>query len=218
MNYAETLYVKIWKTKGARLEAHKRLEKMNKYSNWSTSLVSLFVIIISLQSIQQFKIIDLKPEIINSLTVFLSILIIIISLIENSSNYKLNADVHHQCAKKLNRLYERLQQIKDEYKTSNEIKLEIDKIGIQYQNIMNEYTENHTQIDYNIFLLKDQENLIIKYLFSITDKTTFWQYILNIIQLCFLEVKKIFLLTKTYFLYYLIFLVPLIYLLYRFVN
>jgi hypothetical protein len=51
MNYAEVLYEKIWKTKGARLEAHKRLQKMNKYSNWATSLVSLFVIIISLQSV-----------------------------------------------------------------------------------------------------------------------------------------------------------------------
>jgi hypothetical protein len=209
MNYAEKLSLRIWKTKGARLEAHKRLEKMNKYSNWAISVSSLYVILISLQSVPQFTLIKINQEAINFSTIFISIFIIIISLIDNSSNYKYYADLNHTCAKKLNRLFERLQYIKEDYSTSQVVKKEVGKIGKKYQKLINEHHENHTQNDFDLFILKDEAYNIKNYLVVISKDTTFIQYLVNLIRLLIIKAHIFYILIKTYFLYYIMLLFPL---------
>lgn len=213
-NYAEKLYEKIWKTKGARLEAHKRLERTNKYSNWSTSLASLYVIVFSLQSFTPFKIINLSPELINLSAILFSIFIIIMSLIENSGNYKSLSDQHHQCAKDLNKNFERLEQIKERYVVDKEIQKEIEEIGINYQNLINTHIENHSENDFKLFVLKDQKNTCFEYLFKITDQTTKMQYLLNLVKIISINIRMNYIYLKSYFIYIFIFISPIIVYLY----
>lgn len=154
MNYAESLYQKIWKTKGTRFIAHKRLEILNQFSIYAISLNSIYVIILSLLSMSHFnKYSKLNPDFLSIITLFLSILIIVISIIESSKNYKAKAESHHQCGKDLNKIYERLIQIKSSYDTDSNSKAEIDKLGLDYQSIIDKYPENHSSIDFKKFLI-----------------------------------------------------------------
>jgi hypothetical protein len=156
-NYAETLYEKLWKTKGTRFIAHKRLEHVNQLSNWAVALNTVYVIITSLLSISPFsEFSKLTPEYLSLFTIFLSLIIIVLSLIENSKNYKAKADSLHQCGKDLNKLYERLSQIKDRYEEST-LRMEIEKIGVDYQNVIDKYPDNHLSIDYDLFVASNKE-------------------------------------------------------------
>ena len=156
-NYAESLYEKLWKTKGTRFIAHKRLEHVNQLSNWAVALNSVYVIIASLLSISPFsEFSKLTPEYLSLFTIFLSLIIIVLSLIENSKNYKAKADSLHQCGKDLNKLYERLSQIKDRYEESA-TRVEIEKIGVDYQNVIDKYPDNHLSIDYDLFVASNKE-------------------------------------------------------------
>ncbi|MBX7107864.1 MAG: SLATT domain-containing protein [Chitinophagales bacterium] len=156
-NYAETLYEKLWKTKGTRFIAHKRLEHVNQLSNWAVALNSVYVIIASLLSIKPFSDYSkLTPEYLSLLTIFLSLIIIVLSLIENSKNYKAKADSLHQCGKDLNQLYERLEQIKYRYDEAA-MRDEIEKLGSDYQKIIDKYPENHLSMDYDLFVASDRE-------------------------------------------------------------
>lgn len=156
-NYAETLYEKLWKTKGTRFIAHKRLEHVNQLSNWAVALNSIYVIIASLLSIKPFSDYSkLTPDYLSLFTIFLSLIIIVVSLIENSKNYKAKADSLHQCGKDLNKLYERLSQIIHKYGEAEATK-EIESIGANYQTIIDKYPENHLSIDYDLFVASDKE-------------------------------------------------------------
>lgn len=156
-NYAETLYEKLWKTKGTRFIAHKRLEHVNQLSNWAVALNSVYVIIASLLSLSPFsEFSKLTPEYLSLFTIFLSLIIIVLSLIENSKNYKAKADSLHQCGKDLNKLYERLSQIKDSYEESA-LRMEIEQIGADYQNVIDKYPDNHLSIDYDLFVASNKE-------------------------------------------------------------
>lgn len=156
MNYAEQLYQKIWKTKGSRFIAHKRLGNLNQFSNYSIAINSTYVIVLSILSLNQFqKFSRLDSNLLSLLTLFLSVLIIAISVIEGSKSYKSKADSQHQCGKELNKIYEKLIQIKDSYETNEEIKKEVNLLGIEYQNIIDKYPENHLTLDYQMFLLEN---------------------------------------------------------------
>lgn len=158
MNYAEQLYQKIWKTKGSRFIAHKRLENLNQLSNYSIAVNSIYVIVLSVLSLEQFQDMSkLDSNSLSILTLFLSVLIIVISVIESSKSYKAKAESQHQCGKELNKIYERLIQIKNNYNTDNNVIEEVNELGIEYQNIIDKYPENHLTLDFKRFLLENNE-------------------------------------------------------------
>ncbi|CEN35310.1 SLATT domain-containing protein [Capnocytophaga cynodegmi] len=164
MSYAENLYNKIWKTRGSRFIAHKRLERLNELSNYSIAINSIYVIVLSILSLEQFRNLSkLDANHLSLITFFLSILILVISLIENSKDYKIKAESHHRCGKKLSRIYEKLIQIKDKSNDPS-IFAKIEELATEYQNIIDEFPYNHSPIDYKKFTLK--ENIDNKNIFS----------------------------------------------------
>ncbi len=176
-NYAEQLYEKIWKTKGARFVAHKRLEHINQLSNWAVSLNSIYVIIASLLSIKPFSAYSrIAPEYLALITIFLSLIIIVLSLIENSKNYKAKADSLHQCGKDLNIQYEKLSQIMDKYGKNIEATNEIEEIGNRYQLILDKYPENHLSIDYEFFIASNKDLYDNKFL-AFFIRAKIWLYV-----------------------------------------
>lgn len=157
MNYAESLCSKIWKTKGARFLAHKRLEALNRYSTYSISLNSIYVIVLSVLSLNQFQYLSrYSSDELSLITLFLSILIIVTSIIENSKNYSFNAELHHQCGKELNLIYEKLIQLKDNYDTNANDKEAIHSLGLEYQKLIEKYSVNHTTLDYLKFIASNR--------------------------------------------------------------
>jgi len=157
-NYAKLLYQKIWKTKGTRFIAQKRLETVGQLSTWAIALNSVYVIIISLLSLKPFSNYSkLPPEYISLIAIFFSLIILVLSLIENSKNYKSKADSFHQCGKDLSYQYEKLIQIMDKYGKEVGVTEQIYAIGLSYQNILDKYPINHLTIDYDLFLSSEKE-------------------------------------------------------------
>jgi len=176
-NYSEKLYEKIWKTKGARFIAHRRLEQINQLSVWAIALNSVYVIITSLLSISPFSNYSkIAPEYLSLITIFFSLIIIVLSLIENSKNYKAKAESLHQCGKDLNKLYERLSQLLENNEQNSDITNEIEKLGEKYQVVIDKYPENHLSIDYDLFVASHKDLYDNKFL-AFLIRAKIWVYV-----------------------------------------
>lgn len=102
---SEELYDKIWKTKGTRFNAYERLRRRQKRSFYATGLLSAYLIIINL--LQPFNLLVLPTDsnIINFISVSLSIILLVFVTIENSAEYNLKGDNFHNSAKELGRIF-----------------------------------------------------------------------------------------------------------------
>ncbi|KQB37631.1 SLATT domain-containing protein [Flavobacterium aquidurense] len=147
----EELYDRIWKTKSARLNAYQRLSKTYFLSSYATSLLSVYVIILSL--LQPFKIISSENTIqtINFATICVSVTLLVFVLMESSMQYNLKAEKFHDCAKEISKLFKKYEFIKENTTLNEEDKYKKFKnIQDKYDKIIDLY-ENHRPIDFKFF-------------------------------------------------------------------
>lgn len=177
----ERLYKNFWITKGSRFIAAKRLEHHDNLSNISITLASVYVIIMNLTIILPVNQQPLSNDLITYTTICLSILILVISLIVSSKNYKMRAKDYHDCGREIKKIYDivTLWRNSDIIPNQNEIK----KIQNKYNNILDKY-ENHKTIDYEMFQSKNLSDFKLKYprYFLVQTKILFYKnYLLYII-------------------------------------
>lgn len=153
-------YKRLWETKGSRFNAAKRLELHDKWSTITISLVSVYVI-----SLNLMVLVPERSEIFNEgniafSTICLSILILVVSIILASRNYKIRASKFHDCGREINEIYDDI----CVWKSSN-IKPDKDDlilIGKKYYSILDKY-ENHARIDYLMFQADNLKEYEIKW-------------------------------------------------------
>ena len=147
---AEELYDKIWKTKGTRFNAYERLRRRQKRSFFATGLLSAYLIIINL--LQPFNLLVLPSDsnMINFISVSLSIILLVFVTIENSAEYSLKGDNFHNCAKELGRIFNDLHLLMDKNITDN---AKYEEIGKRYSDVLDRY-DNHSPIDYEVHKTK----------------------------------------------------------------
>ncbi|WMN07799.1 SLATT domain-containing protein [Marivirga arenosa] len=181
----ERWYNKLWETKGARFIAAHRLELHEKLSVIAISLISVYII--SLNLLVLFPV-SKRSELFNNLnitysTICLSILILVVSLIISSRNYKLRAEKYHECGRQIMRLHDKICLWKNSnYSPSSD---EIEQISSEYLNVLDKY-ENHKRIDFLTF----QANNLLHYK-DISCKKLFW---LKVKSLYFVQIIGIYLL------------------------
>ncbi len=147
----QELYDRLWKAKSARLNAYQRLSKTYYLSSYSTSLLSVYVIILSL--LQPFKIItnETTVNLLNLVSICVSILLLVFVLMESSMQYNLKAEKFHDCAKQIGKLFKRFEFIKDNSSYNEFIKYsEFQKLQEEYDKIIDLY-DNHKPIDFLYF-------------------------------------------------------------------
>ncbi len=94
----------------ARSNAHSRLEQKHKVSIFTLSIISLFVVSISLYALTYNMVLPLTTKsAITFASIISSIFIIIVGLLESQNNYQVRALQMHKCAMEINDLYQRLQ-------------------------------------------------------------------------------------------------------------
>ncbi|WP_298987295.1 SLATT domain-containing protein [uncultured Roseibium sp.] len=141
---------KMHNTKGARFESSKRLLKKYRLSVWSISILSLYVICVSVGLlIFSGAYSDWFGNVMTFLSVSMSVFIIILSLLNESNSYQLNADIMHNCAREILVLYNKIpndnnlnEDLFDEYRDG-------------YQKIINSFHVNHDELDRKIKKSKD---------------------------------------------------------------
>ena len=136
----DSLIAKTWITKGTRFTADQRLRAKHRWSNLSLAILSLYLIGLSSSEMLGVSIFDNDEfdKYIPMGVLFLSIFILIISMIENSKNHLLQAEKMHQCALEIQSIYHRLQLAiqnkKDTYELRETLLKEYDEILLKYPN------------------------------------------------------------------------------------
>lgn len=127
----------------ACFNAHNRLEQKHKVSVFSLSLISLFVVAISLYALTYGTLLPLATKsAITFSSIIASVFIIIVGLLESQNNYKVRAMQLHKCAMQITDLHQKLQ-----IETSisrNELQEYADK----YQQAIQACPYSHDDIDY----------------------------------------------------------------------
>ncbi len=141
----------LGETAGSRFNAAKRLESHDRRLTWTTALSSAYVIIITVLP----YLIKIPAEVTSNLnlyTITLSIVIIVSSLLQYSSNNLVNAEQHHRSALEIN-------EIKRELLTRGE-ELDIDQFEMlrdRYNNVLQKYSVNHDNMDYYLYQIQNRE-------------------------------------------------------------
>jgi hypothetical protein len=141
-NILTDLETKIWKTKGARFNAARRLQSRKTWGSYLVSAYSIYILSISIFLLTQTS----SNNALNLSSIFGSLLILVFSLHEGSLNAEQKAERHHICAKDLTALYDK---VILRIKQSNESDAET--LIRQYAEIIDRCPENHDTIDYELF-------------------------------------------------------------------
>ena len=143
------LYARISKTAAARFYASRRLKAHNTISLWTISFFSLGLILISLLQALSLPL-GVSDKLINLVQVFLSVAILIISIIITMSNYGVRGEQFHACGLELSDMALKVERIENE-PCNQEL---YDKLADDYGNVLKRYA-NHETIDY--LLMKTQK-------------------------------------------------------------
>ncbi len=148
-DWEQELNLKLWSTKGARFQADKRCAHLSRLSQFSTSLLTAYVIIIGLMPyFLKTRLAGEAGDTINYVSTAISIVLLAYSLIESFQEYGLQAHLFHQCGLSIAKLYNRLRQAKglpDEQRLP-----ELRAISDAYEDVLGRY-ENHENLDYEVF-------------------------------------------------------------------
>ncbi len=147
-NKIDSFLSKTWQTKATRFTADQRLRDKHRWSTISLAMTSLYLITISSADILGISLFPSSSEkYVFVAILFLSIFVLIITLIESSRNFLVEAEKMHQCALEIQSVYHRLDlainsEI-DTYELRQELTTEYDSILLKYP--------NHEQRAYQIF-------------------------------------------------------------------
>jgi hypothetical protein len=150
LNYSTQLIelrTKIWKTKGARFNASRRLQTRKNQSSYLISLYSIYILAIAIYSLTQPTSVA-----VNFASTLGSLLILIFSVHEGSQGSETKAERHHVCAKQLGALYDEIALFlvtPDVHNFSYSTK--------KYAEIIDRCPENHEPIDYEVFKVQHSE-------------------------------------------------------------
>ena len=140
---------RIWRTKGARFNAYRRLEKKNSALTFITSFSSIHLLAIAI--LQLSSLVPLSVEqskLLNFISITISIIILAYSLFEGGKEHGLKSERHHLCGIELDRCYSKLQHIADDDT------IELIKLTDEYNDVTEKYLLNHDTVDNDFFQLQ----------------------------------------------------------------
>lgn len=131
----------ISKTKDARFKASRRLSRHNKLSLASLSFFSAVLVLVSLFQLAGYKF-SLDDVFVNTGQIFLSIVILCLSIALGMSDFGLRSFMHHSCGVELNKIVYELMNRWGVTLSDAEYKERLDR----YFEILDKY-ENHSSYD-----------------------------------------------------------------------
>ena len=147
MEKKEILDFKIWSTSITRFNAAKRITSWKHCIRWSLLASSVYLVTLSIL-IYAGKIQDSHSEASQFASIFLSILVMSLSLSVNLNHLEIRAFQYHECGRKIRRLSSQLSGAVDDSK--------INALFENYDDILDKY-ENHMSIDYYQFALHNHK-------------------------------------------------------------
>ena len=152
---------KIRKTKGARFNAHRRLLAKHRSSQFALAILTIYVIAASVLAL---TLIDSNKEnlipTVNAATIVASVFILVQGILETAKHYHLRAFQMLQCGERISAIYDELfnKRIVGDISVS-----EFLKYVKKYDRIITDFSENHAEIDYLLFIYMHQHPHSEKY-------------------------------------------------------
>lgn len=144
------LYNRMWITKSSRYEGARRLRRRGRLSLWTISALSVYTIFLALVQIAQLVSVPIL-EWLPFATLVLSIVVLVVSVLETGANYAIRAEALHRSGNEIARLV-------DDFESKHRVGL-VDsdyekEIIDNYHGIIERYSDNHEEIDYEIVVLR----------------------------------------------------------------
>lgn len=155
MELCNDLLKRMWITRGARYNAYRRLKKKNDISKATVAFLSCYALIIN--SIKFMNFVGLNPvqdNYISFFTMMISVFILVLSLLDSSKDYKMNADKLYISAIEIENLYNELKKIQGIGIAEREKEKKFNIISSAYSRILQLYQVNHELIDYYLMIDK----------------------------------------------------------------
>ncbi|MGN6143500.1 MAG: SLATT domain-containing protein [Mesorhizobium sp.] len=143
---------RMWSTRGSRFACHQRLARKNVWISYTISLAATYVIILSiLEPIGLHFFNERGSKIIVLISVFISIVIIFLSLIEGPKNSLVKGEALHASAREINRIYHTAEQ---KVKSASDSRQPVDISGevAAYDESVRRCEYNHDSLDYRSFV------------------------------------------------------------------
>jgi len=151
----EQLTRKVWTTKGARLEAARRLERRGNASSWVILLSSLVLVTLSIALLfPSGAMPGSMRALAESGSVVGAVAILLVGIVERGKSYELKVDRHHRAAMQLNQLL-------DEVKIAESKSVE--EGTEEYHRIVQSFHDNHEPIDYYLFAVKNRDSFCVSW-------------------------------------------------------
>lgn len=133
-------------TRDARFQANLRLEVRQKLSHFMISILSLFVILISLIP-NIFDLSEKESQALLALTIINSVFVIITTFLDASGNFVHKGEYLHRSARRIAPVFSKLISLKPTERTDPET---IHKLQKKYQDALDDCPFNHDNLDYNL--------------------------------------------------------------------
>lgn len=141
-------YKKIWNTRGARFNAFRRVKRIDEWSNRAIITFSVYLVglncVVFIDSLSE----SFDADTVTVVNVILSAFILALSIYINAKDHKVEYLSHHECGKKLGRVYNAI----SSYVDKEEYNADIEELVNQYQSIIEGYRFNHEPEDWDYFL------------------------------------------------------------------
>lgn len=138
------LYERAMKTRDARFEAARRMDRCNSYSIACIAFLSLEIIAINIFQLVGTD--DSWDKYVSATTIFLSVFALVLSMIVNQAQYSLKCSQYRLCALSLDELcYAINRELKSNQSITKEI---VARYESDYISIRKESNLNHRQCDY----------------------------------------------------------------------
>jgi|SRR6185369_7399464 len=133
----------LWITKHSRYNASHRLKRKNTLSIYSISILSVYVIAITLVAKYEFQVIS--TNLYDYASIVLALFILVISLTEASKNYMVSSERMFVCG---NEIRDLLDELKKYAKKSDAECAGLEQLSCKYSSILKSCPENHDTIDF----------------------------------------------------------------------
>jgi len=143
------LYRRVDVTTRTRYNAAQRLQSHHRFSQWVVTLVSVALIAIPLFQAMNVPL-KRSPQLLNSVEVFLAVLVLAYSLLLGNENYSGKSEKMLNCGLELGRLSRRIYPHLDKPHQEDLYK----ELSEEYHDILEKF-ENHDPIDYEVYRINN---------------------------------------------------------------
>lgn len=162
--YVASLKSRIWKTKGSRFNAARRLRSNYQFSLNSISILSIYGIAIPiLQGVVKNSQCQEVNSIYNAISLILSVFTLAISLLEGAKNYQIRAEKLHNNAVEISNLQRKLDYLLLNKSGNANFLQQLGNLSDRYENLIKECPENHEPEDYDLFMVQNKKDFGINW-------------------------------------------------------